>query len=144
MSTHKYLPVAISIAQLSKDISTKAGAVILGPDKEVRSIGYNGAPRGCKADEDHRSERPEKLFWFEHAERNAIYNAARVGTPLAGSTMVCTHYPCMDCARAIIQAGIRKVVVPEPDQAFYARWAKDIVRANELFQECGVDVEVLL
>src|SRR3989338_3606723 len=93
----KYLDIALAAAQLSKDTSTKVGAIIVGPTNEVRSLGYNGAPRGCNADEDERGRtRPEKYFWFSHAEMNAITNAARVGTPLDGSSLVVSHPPCMD------------------------------------------------
>jgi dCMP deaminase len=137
----KYMGVADAIAKFSKDQSTQVGAVIIGPTQEVRSMGYNGAPRGCSADEDGRGEqRPEKYFWFSHAELNAITNAARVGTPLAGSTIVVTHFPCMDCARAIVQAGIVRVVVREPEQAFCDRWEEHISRALRLFDECEVEV----
>ena len=140
---HKYLPIAEAVAMLSKD-GTKVGAVILGPNYEVRSLGYNGAPRGCDADEDHRLERPEKYWWMEHAERNAIYNAARVGTPLAGSTLVCTHHPCMDCARAIVQAGVKHVVTRQPEYGFLDRWAEDFTRVEKLFDECDVTMDIVL
>ena len=137
----KYLEIAHAVSKLSKDESTKVGAVILGTDSmEVRSLGYNGAPRKCTADEDSRgATRPEKYFWFEHAERNAIYNAARVGVPLAGSTLVVTHPPCMDCARAIVQAGIKKVFWPKPDEEFAMRWLEHKYRVMRLFYECGVE-----
>lgn len=140
----KYMKIAEAVAGLSKDTSTQAGAVIIGPTQEVRSLGYNGAPRGCSADEpgDPRGEvRPEKYFWFSHAEANAITNAARVGTPLDGSTLVATHFPCMDCARLIVQAGIRRVVTNIPSAGFEDRWAAHISRAVQLFHECGVSVE---
>lgn len=141
----KYLDLAHSIAHtFSKDPSTKVGAIILGPDNEVRSLGYNGAPRGCTADEDLRgTERPEKYFWFSHAELNAITNAARVGTPLAGTILVVTHPPCMDCARAIVQAGIRKVLYPLPSPEYLQRWSDHSTRTLQLFEECGVEYEVL-
>lgn len=139
----KHLMVAKAIAQLSKDSSTQVGAIAIGKGGEFLASGWNGAPRGCSADEpgDLRSERPEKYFWFSHAEANTITNAARVGTPLAGSTLVVTHFPCMDCARAIVQAGIVKVVVPEPEFDFAMRWREHIDRAKRLFNECGVQVE---
>lgn len=146
MSNHtKYMGIADAVAQLSKDSSTKVGAVIVGATKEIRSMGYNGAPRGCAADEvgDSRGERPEKYFWFSHAELNAITNAARVGTPLDGSTLIVTHFPCMDCARAIVQSGIGKVVVRRPTEDFEDRWAAHIARSVKLFQECGVNVEII-
>ena len=137
----KYMGVARAVAELSKDQSTKVGAIILGPEYEARSLGYNGAPRGCSADEDSRgTTRPEKYFWFSHAEANAITNAARVGTPLAGGTIVVTHFPCMDCARAIVQAGLVRVVAPHPDALFLERWAEHVGRAQSLFAECSVEV----
>ena len=137
----KYLEIARATAKLSKDTSTQVGALILGSTQEVRSLGYNGAPRGCSADEDARGrERPEKYFWYSHAELNAITNAARTGTPLLGSSLVVTHFPCMDCARAVVQAGIVEVFCPENSAEFYARWEEHIERAIQLFNECNVKV----
>ena len=135
----KYMEIVDATAKLSKDASTKVGALILGPSFEVRSIGYNGAPRGCSADEDNRNQRPEKLFWFSHAELNAITNAARVGTPLDGCFLLVTHPPCMDCARAIVQAGIKVVISREPSAEFMERWVDHTRRTQALFEECKVD-----
>lgn len=134
---HKYMTIAHAVAGMSKD-DTKVGAVVVGASNEIRSIGYNGAPRGCKADEDDR--RAEKLWWFSHAELNSITNAARVGIPLEGSTLYTTHYPCMDCAKAVVQAGIKKVVVGEMTERFKTRWAEHIKRSEVLFKECGIEV----
>lgn len=140
----KYLEIALATSKLSKDSSTKVGAIVLGETGEVRSLGYNGAPRGCQADEDQRGmERPEKYYWFSHAELNAITNAARVGTPLDGASLVVTHPPCMDCARAIVQAGIKEVFCPAPDGSFRSRWKEHIERSTKLFSECGVLYEWL-
>lgn len=143
MKLKKYLNIARAIAELSKD-DTKVGAVLIGPNGEGGPWGYNGAPRGCVADEDERkNERPEKYYWFEHAERNAIYAAARTGFPTEGCALVVTHFPCMDCARAIVQAGIKIVVVSEMTDTFKTRWADHIERSARLFNECGVLVEVV-
>lgn len=139
LKLEKYLGVVDAIAQLSKDQSTQVGALILGPTFEVRSLGYNGAPRGCQADEDERNQRPEKLFWFSHAELNAITNAARVGTPLAGCVLLVTHPPCMDCARAVVQAGITGVLTRNPGAEFLDRWVEHTRRTQQLFAECKVD-----
>lgn len=140
----KYLAIANAISKLSKDQSTQVGAVILGPSMEIRSMGYNGSPRGCAADEDSRKDnRPEKYYWFSHAELNAITNAARVGTPLAGSTIVVTHPPCMDCARAIVQAGVTQVFCPEPTTDFVTRWGEHLTRSKVLFEECNVEYQWL-
>lgn len=136
----KYMELAYARARFSKDPSTQVGAVIVGSAGEDRASGYNGAPRGCAADEDgdYRGNRPEKYFWFSHAELNAITNAARVGTPLAGCSIYVTHPPCMDCARAIVQAGIIKVVTVRPSVDFVERWAESMSRSQRLFGECGV------
>jgi dCMP deaminase len=139
----KYLKIALAIAQLSKDESTQVGALLLGANGEGGPWGYNGAPRGCSADEDERKERPEKYFWFEHAERNALYAAARTGFQTIGATIVVTHFPCMDCARAIVQAGIKRVIAPRPTSEFLERWKEHISRALRLFDECGVFVDFI-
>lgn len=135
----QHMEVARAYAKFSKDQSTKVGAVIVGTKGETRAQGYNGAPRGSRADEDERgTTRPEKYYWFSHAELNAITNAARVGTPLEGSTIVITHPPCMDCARAIVQAGIVEVIAAIPSDEFCERWKEHGWRAIQLFDECGV------
>lgn len=140
----KYLEIARATAKLSKDPSTKVGAIIIGPNNEVRSLGYNGAPRGCCADEDDRcASRPEKYFWMSHAELNAITNAARTGTALDGCSIIVTHFPCMECARALVQAGIKAVWVPKMDEEFTARWQEHMERSLRLFDECGVEVGVI-
>ena len=137
----KYLEIAKAVANLSKDQSTQVGAIIVGPQNDVRSVGYNGAVRGCSADEDSRfTERPEKYYWASHAELNAITNAARVGTPLDQCGIIVTHQPCMDCARAIVQSGIKKVFCPYPDDAFHDRWVEHITRSEHLFRETGVEL----
>lgn len=140
----KYMGIVYEIAKLSKDKSTQVGALILGNALEPLSFGYNGAPRGCKADEDLRADtRPEKYFWFSHAELNAITNAARVGTSLEEATLIVSHPPCMDCSRAIVQAGIKQVFVPDWSDEFSQRWHEHIKRSRQLFEETGVEFHVL-
>jgi len=112
-----FMAMAFLVASKSEDKNTRIGAVIVGPDHEVRSVGYNGMPRKVK-NTNKRQERPEKYFWFEHAERNAVYNASLVGIPLKGCTMYTNGIPCMDCARGVIQSGITKVV-------YHKRWNDD-------------------
>src|SRR3954447_3751356 len=102
----RFMQLATLIGGWSKDRSRKVGCVIVGAHNEVRSTGYNGFPRGVCDDEDYRHDRPMKYRWTEHAERNAIYSAARIGVPLEGCRMFLPWFPCMDCARAIVQAGI--------------------------------------
>lgn len=125
-------------ATRSKDESTKLGCIIVGPDREVRSTGYNSFPRGINDNLPERQERPAKYRFFEHAERNAIYNAARVGTPLKGCTLYCSWPPCTDCARGIIQVGITEVVVMTLDVPL--RWLEDLTASLQMLREAGVRI----
>jgi dCMP deaminase len=105
-----FFDIANVIKTKSKDPNTQVACIIVGPDNEVRSTGYNSLPRGLNDNIAERLERPEKYLWIEHAERNAIYNAARAGICTKGCTIYMQGLPCMDCARAIIQSGIIKLV----------------------------------
>jgi dCMP deaminase len=141
----KFMRIAIAQArEFSKDQSTKVAAMIIGRSShEIRSSGYNGMPRGCDDSVASRNQRPEKYLWYEHAERNAIYNAARVGTRLEGSLLLVTMYPCMDCARAIVQSGIEEVVTIPPSADFASRWGSHIEKTHELLVECSIGIREL-
>jgi len=143
----KYLGLALFVAGWSKDPSTKVGAVIVGPKNEVRSLGFNGPPRGVDDDAPARWERPAKYQWCEHAERNAIYNAARVGTPTEGCTLYVTSFPtkfgpCDNCCRAIIQAGIVRVV-QEPPQGDAERWKQSFQVGEAMLLEAGIKIDII-
>ncbi|MBV9759705.1 MAG: hypothetical protein JO340_03985 [Acidobacteriaceae bacterium] len=129
----KLMQLARFIATWSKD-PTPVGCVIAGASNEIRSTGYNGFPRGIDDSLDERLRRPAKYFWTEHAERNAIYNAARIGTPLEGCRMYLPWFPCVDCARAIVQCGIAELVAFEPDWE-HATWGEHFRIAKDLFTE---------
>jgi len=140
----RFLSLAKHYAEWSKDESTKVGCVIVGRDKVVVSSGYNGLPRGADDSKSKRTSRPEKYFWFEHAERNAIYNAARRGTALSGCTAYSTLCPCMDCARALVQSGIKRVVTADVmDDRIQAVWREQFPQVEELFAECGVLIDFI-
>jgi dCMP deaminase len=131
---NKFIQLALNIASWSKDRSRKVGCVVVGPDHEIRTTGYNGFPRCIDDNCEHRHERPAKYLWTEHAERNAIYNAARCGIGLDGCTIYVPWYPCMDCARSIVQSGITTIVCNEPDFAD-PKWGSDFKVVKELFDE---------
>lgn len=132
----RFMPIAHATAAMSKYPGTKVGALVLGPDFEQRSGGWNGAPRGSTADTDGRlAERTTRVRFAVHAEANAIANAARHGASLLGCTMVVTMTPCLECAKLIIQAGITRVIAKRSSDT---RWALDEARA--LFDECGVEL----
>ena len=134
-----YLALADSIALRSKDTSTKVGAVIV-RDRAVLSMGYNGMPRGIDDDVEARHERPMKYHWFEHGERNAIYNAARLGVSTLGATMYTQGVPCSDCARAVVQAGLQRLVARY--QADSDRWRESCAVGRQILEEAGVEVVV--
>jgi dCMP deaminase len=130
------------LTKRSKDPNTQTACVIVGPDNEIRSTGYNSFPRGIDDAVAERLARPEKYSWIEHADRNAIYAAAKVGVPLDRCRMYLTGMPCMDCARAIVQVGIGEVVY---DAKRHEAWAKttpkygpDFERVRQLFWEAQV------
>ncbi len=134
--------IANVIAKKSKDIHTNIGAVIVGKDKEIVSSGYNSFPRGINDDIPERLERPEKYFWMEHAERNAIYNAARIGVSTKGCTIYLSHwFPCVECARAIVNSGITTlycdVLIPEEKSTTYSESFK---RSKLVLAEGGVEI----
>ena len=142
-----FFEIAKVVSKRSKDESTQVGAVIVGPGKEIVSTGYNSFPRGVEDDHAERQERPEKYFWFEHAERNAIYNAARTGASLQGATLYVPAMPCMDCARGIVQVGIKKVIINEEDQLKWQKrpqWKDHSERTIVLFDEADVELMVLI
>lgn len=134
--------IANQVKKKSKDQNTQIGAVIVGKGKEIVSTGYNSFPRGINDDVLQRQERPEKYYWFEHAERNAIYNAARIGVSTEGCTMYVTcGIPCADCARGIINAGIILLVCEKhPTVATDVRWQQHSERSLQMFREAGVQV----
>jgi dCMP deaminase len=137
-----FLNIAEQIKLKSKDESTQIGAVIVGKDNEILSTGYNSFPRGLDDSKKERQERPEKYFWIEHAERNAIYNAARIGVSLKNSTIYLTSgVPCMDCARAIVNVGIQVVwCKKECTTKNKEKWKESQEKSMRLFNECNVMV----
>jgi dCMP deaminase len=127
------------IAMKSKDEKTQNGAIIVGPDNEIISTGYNSFPRGINDNLHERQERPEKYFWFEHAERNAIYNAARIGVSLKNCKIYVTGIPCMDCARGIVQSGINEIVIH--DLSYNSNlWEEHSKRTLILFEEAKINI----
>jgi dCMP deaminase len=142
MNWHEYFITMLPlIAAKSKD-TTKTSAIIVGPNNEIRSTGFNGMPRKFNDSNSTLWEKPEKYFWVEHAERNAIYNAARFGTSLDSCTMYASHVPCVDCGRAIIQSGITRVILDSRNLlAFSSKtniYNNHAERLVKMFKECNV------
>lgn len=136
-----HMGICDAVSLRSKDESTKLGAVIIGDGNELRSSGYNSFPRGVDDYVPARQQRPLKYKWFVHAEANAIFNAARVGTPLLGCRIYCAWPPCPNCAMAIISCGIREVVVRSLDVP--SRWQGDMSISATMLDEAGVVLRAL-
>jgi dCMP deaminase len=137
-----FINIAEQVKLKSKDNNTKIGVVLVGKNNEIVSTGYNSFPRGINDDVVERQEKPEKYFWFEHAERNCIYNAARIGVSTLGTTMYMTcGISCADCARAIISAGVEKIVLRSGKGAMSPKWQESAERSNQMFKEAGIIIE---
>ena len=134
----KYMELAEFFAnQFSKDPSTKVGALLLDPDSlAIRSRGYNGMPRGVDESRPERQERPLKYAFYEHAERNAIYNTVR--PLLEGSIVVTTGELTPGCVRALLSVGVSRVFFPALTEP-----SDELQEVLSLFDECGVKMHEL-
>lgn len=133
MNDKEYLMMAINWAKFSND-TTKVGSVIV-KDDEVISSGYNMIPLQFESKLERYKEEV-KLHWIEHAERVAIFNAK---VSLENSTIYCSMFPCSDCARAIIQNKIKRVVSLY-DFSYNGRWLESMKIAEQMFQEANVEL----
>ncbi|CAF0766159.1 unnamed protein product [Didymodactylos carnosus] len=114
---------------------------------KVYLTGYNGIPEGVE-DREERFNRPEKYSYFEHAERNAIFTAARHGITTHDATLYTQALPCVDCARAIIQSGISKIYVHEQfyklcERVQRDKWLGHDKITMEMFKEANVELIML-
>lgn len=142
-----FMEQATLVSSKSKDESMKVGCVLVNQNNTVISTGYNGFPRGVDEDEEpDRNKRPEKYNWTEHAERNAVYNAALNGVKTQYSKAYNTAHPCVECARALIQAGVIELWLPSKhNDPFYqagrwADWEESLMKALEILKAAGVKV----
>jgi dCMP deaminase len=131
------IDMARHVAKLSKDPSTRVGAVIFDAKRRLVSAGYNGFARGVPDDPAMLENRAIKYKLILHAEKNAILFAT---APLDGCTMVVTHPCCSQCAALIVQAGIKHVVWPAPSADFLSRWNEDMQLTLLQFRAAGVEV----
>ena len=131
---HRFIDLARHVATWSRDPSTQVGAVIVRPDRTIASVGFNGFPRGVYDAPARYADRPTKYSMVVHAEANAILNAHG---PVAGCTLYSTLMTCNECAKLIIQSGIRNVVAPAPAPA------RQQEVALTMYGEAGVRVVLL-
>ncbi|HIF47265.1 dCMP deaminase family protein [Candidatus Thioglobus sp.] len=135
----RYLSLAKEVSTWSKDPSTQVGAVTVGSKKEVLSQGFNGFPRGIHDTDERYNNRDIKYKLVVHAEMNAIYNATYSGASLDGATLYVYGLPiCSECAKGIIQVGIKKVVVEKSKEL--DNWNESVQLSKEMFDESGVEL----
>lgn len=131
-----FMGVSILSGMRSKDPNTQVGACIVSSDNKILSMGYNGLPRGCSDDEFpwNREGEPleNKYFYTTHSELNAILNYR--GGSLDGAKMYVSLFPCNECAKAIIQAGIRTVVYADDKYAD----TPSVMASKRMFRAAGV------
>ena len=135
----RFLELASHISTWSKDPSTKVGCVVVGEDREIRSTGFNGFPRGIEDDAERLEDRAQKYPLICHAEENAIMHAARIGISLKSNTAYVTWPPCSRCTRSLIQAGVSEVVYPAGID-IPERWEEDLAIALGMMEEAGISV----
>lgn len=133
-----FMGVALLAAQRSKDPSTQVGACIVSPDNKILSIGYNGLPIGCSDDEfpwEKDDDTPDhcKYYYAAHSELNAILNYR--GGSLEGSKIYVTLFPCNECAKAIIQAGIKTLIYADDKYAD----TPGVIASKRMLDSSGVE-----
>ena len=140
----RFMLLAHHLAGWSIEKGRRVGAVIVGPDNEIRSTGFNGLPRGVRDDLEERHSRVTgaKYIWSCHAEQNAIFNAARVGVALKGCSIYVPWFPCVECTKAIIQSGITELVAYAPDRP-NSNWAEDFSIAGVMLKEAEINVRLI-
>lgn len=135
----KFVRLANEASTWSKDPSTKVACIAFNDNHHVLAVAYNGFVRGADDALERYADRKDKINNIVHAEANIIAQAARVGAPLEGASMLVTAlYPCSDCAKLIAQAGITTVYAPK--MQLNPRWNEERDIAAKIFLEAGVEV----
>jgi len=134
------MPTALRAAALSPNRVRQVGAVLVTRDG-TQITSCNTFPAGIR-DLDERHEGDGRFVWMEHAERHAIFEAARRGLATAGGHITSTFFPCIDCARAIVEAGI--VCLDTPAPAFDDPvWGAAFERSQIILREGGVEIRIV-
>ena len=146
---HYFFSLVHAVREKSKDRSTKVGALIVNQHNEVINTGFNGFPRGINDDNEAYHLRPAKYDYTEHAERNAIYQAAAGRGGTRGCRMFLGFNPiraiCTGCARGIIQAGIIEVIGPYNVKfaGKGAQWEHDCNVAHHMLKDAGIKLRTV-
>lgn len=133
----RFLRIAREVSLWSKDPSTKVGAVIVDQDRRILATGYNGFPIGVDDSDVRLHDRETKLRYTIHAEMNAILNCSRMGVSTLDTKIYVWGLPtCPDCAKSIVQSGIRRVSYVSPEDR--PEWNEAFRVSKLLYDEVGV------
>lgn len=135
---YRFMELAKHISSWSKDPSTKVGAVLVSPDKSQVVHGYNGFPRGVRDVPAYYEDKDIKYSMIVHAELNAILNSAV--RPIGWTLYVYPLPPCNECAKAIIQSGIKRIVL-NGDVHTNPKWLEAWKISFEMFKDAGIEVQ---
>ena len=140
IATGSRLAVALDAASRSPNRVRQVGVVLVARNG-AEVVACNTFPSGIR-DLEERHAGDGRFVWMEHAERNAIFAAARRGIATAGAHLTTTFFPCIDCARAIVQSGIVCIDTPPPDLNDPV-WGQSFVRSRVILEEGGVALRFL-
>ena len=139
---NRYLLLAKHFSTWSKDPSTQVGAVAVSDNGLILSEGWNGFPRGIRDTQDRLGDRQTKLHYTAHSEKNLIYNATRNGISLLNSNLYVYGLPvCSECAKGVIQVGIKSVYVLTDTMNVRDTWAESWKKTTDMFDEVGISYE---
>lgn len=129
-------------ASFSKDPRTKIGAVLTLDDCFISS-GFNGFPRKVRDFKSRYEHRETKYKFICHAEANAVFTAARLGRATLNTTLYTQGVPCQECCKALIQAGISKIIVHEqwPNLTYSEKWVEAVKISLQMMEEADIELE---
>lgn len=140
---NRFIELAKQISTWSKDPSSQIGAVAVDDSRRILSVGYNGFPRGLDDSPEKYFGRDYKYPRIVHAEMNCIFNAAHHGISLDGSTLYVYGLPvCNDCAKGLIQVGVKRIVVKELD-TWSEKWKGPWEISQDMFKEAGITINII-
>lgn len=133
-----FMGIAVLSTMRSKDPNTRVGACIVSKDNRILSIGYNGAPNGYKDNvfpwDREGDPKDTKYFYVCHSELNAILNYGGTRSDLVGSKLYVTLFPCNECAKVVVQSGIKEVIYLSDKY----QGTDSTVVSKKIFDVCGV------
>jgi dCMP deaminase len=136
--TRRHFELALHVAGWSKDPDTRVGAVLIGIDPRDIAVAYNGFPKGIADTSGRLNDRTFKRKLAQHAERNALDNAR---FSCEGATLATTMFPCIECAKSMINKGVGRLITPRPPKPLAGpSWRDDCQLALQLLEEKGVEV----